>query len=249
MRETGPRSPASFWIADLRLSRMEEMARFPSATCCITLGGWSPDGDELLFWAASGVSVSADGWPLSSIDPESGRMTTLATLRVRPGFLEPCGEDLMGIVGGDRFDVGPMQLAELRPSAKPRVITPKTESHFYLSCSSNAALIATARGRVVDASAAVRSTPRTELVILRADGSEVTTLTPAGMSDVAPEWGPQGAGLIFVRLSDDDVSVWFAPEGETPTPLGVSVSMPRPDFAWQRVLDWSATPPHGLPAG
>ena len=170
-------------------------------------------------------------------------------MRVRPEYLERCAGDLLGIVGGDRFDVGPMRLAELPAGSGPRFLTPTTGSHFGFSCTSNGALIATARGENRDGSEAARSSTRTEITILRADGSEVITLTPAGMSDGAPEWGPPGTGLVFVRLSDGDATVLFAAEGRAPTALGVSVSIPRPDFAWRQVLDWSATPPDGLSAG
>ncbi len=237
------------WVADLERNTMAEVVRFPSPMCCVTLGGWSPNSDELLFWAAPGGSVSADGWLLRAVDPGSGRISALGALRVRPEFLERCAGDLLGIVGGDRFDVGPMRLAELRMGADPRFLTPGDESHFYLSCTPSGTLIATARAQVVDGSAPVGSTPRSELTILRADGSEVVTLTPEGLSDVAPEWGPPGTGLVFVRLSDGDAMVWFAPEGGGPTSLGVSLRAPTPDFAWQRVLDWSVSPPNGLPAG
>ena len=237
------------WVADLTRNTMTAVTRFPSSTCCVTLGGWTPDGAELLFWAASGASVSADGWLLQSVDPQTRRISSFTAMRVRPEFLERCAEDLLGIVGGDRFDVGPMRLGELQAGSGASYLTPRTESHFNFSCTSNGALIATARGEVRDGSEATRSTSRTEVTILRADGSEVITLTPAGMSDGAPEWGPPGTGLIFVRLSDGDATVLFAAEGRTPTALGVSVAIPRPDFVWHQVLDWSATLPDGLPAG
>lgn len=237
------------WVADLEKNTMAAITRFPSSTCCVTLGGWSADGAELLFWAAPGTSVSADGWLLQSVDPATRRISSFTAVRVHPELLERCAGDLLGIVGGDRFDVGPMRLAKLRAGAAPSYLTPRTESHFGFSCTSNGALIATARGEVRDGSEAVRSTTPTEITILRADGSEVITLTPAGMSDGVPEWGPPGTGLIFVRLSDGAATVLFAAEGRTPTALGVSVSIPRPDFAWQQVLDWNATPPDGLPAG
>ena len=237
------------WVADLERNTMKAITRFPSSTCCVTLGGWTPDGAELLFWAASGASVSADGWLLQSVDPETRRVSSFAAVRVRPEFLERCAGDLLGIVGGDRFDVGPMRLGELQVGAGPSYLTPRTESHFSFSCTANGALMATARGAVRDGSDPVGSTSQTEVTILRPDGSEVITLTPEGMNDAAPEWGPPGTGLIFVRISGDDATVLFAAEGRTPTALGMSVSVPRPDIAWQQVLDWSATPPDGLPAG
>ena len=238
----------SIWVADLIANKMTEVTRFPSPTCCVTLGGWTPDGAELLFWAASGASVSADGWLLQSVDPETRRVSSFTALRVRPEFLEHCAGDLLGIVGGDRFDVGPMRLAQLRAGSAPRYLTSANESHFGFSCTPNGALIATARGEVRDGSDQVGSASPTEVTILRRDGSEVITLTPAGANDAAPEWGPPGTGLIFVRLSDGDATVLFAAEGRTPTALGVSVSVPRSDYEWQQVLDWSATPPDGLPA-
>lgn len=238
----------TIWVADLERNTMKAITRFPSSTCCVTLGGWSPDGAELLFWAASGASVSADGWLLQSVDPETRRISSFTAVRVRPEFLERCAGDLLGIVGGDRFDVGPMRLGKLQAGAGPSYLTPRTESHFSFSCTANGALIATARGEVRDGSDPVGSTSRTEVTILRTDGSEAITLTPAGTSDGAPEWGPPGTGLIFVRLSDGDATILFAAEGRTPTALGVSVSIPRPDSALHQVLDWSATPPDGLPA-
>ena len=239
----------AIWVADLETNKMTEVTRFPSSTCCVTLGGWTPDGAELLFWAAPGASVSADGWLLQSVDPETRRISSFTAVRVRPEFLERCAGELLGIVGADRFDVGPMRLAELLTGAAPRYLTPANESHFSFSCTPNGALIASTRGEVGDVSDPVGSSSRTEVTILRRDGSEVITLTPVGENDAEPEWGPPGTGLIFVRLSDDDATVLFAAEGRAPTALGVFVSIPRPGFAWQKVLDWSTTPPDGLPAG
>jgi hypothetical protein len=166
-------------------------------------------------------------------------------MRIRPGFLEPCGGALFGILGGDRFDVGSMRIAELRARGEPRFLTPITESHFHLSCTPSGTLIATARGPVLDGSERAGTVPRTELEILRPDGSQVISLTPDTASDVAPEWGPSATGLVFVRLEGGEATVWFAAEGRTAASLGIPVSAPRPHFAWGKVLDWSATPPEG----
>lgn len=232
-REAGPRSPASIWIADLTRSRMEEVRRFRRATCCITLGGWSPDGQHLFYWAASGNSVAADGWPLTSVTAAGARGNWGPTL-TRPTVLEVCGDRLVGLTGGDRFQQG-NRIAVLERGRQPRSLTARG-SYGSLTCARSGALIAASRsGR---------------MVLFDGSGNFVRNLTTIAtgngeLTELSPDWGPPGTGILFIRQIHDTRQLWFLGEGAA-APNVVADVVLTGTHPLGTLFDWSATPPAGL---
>lgn len=237
----GPRRRHTLWVADLVRDRTREIRAFPRATCCISLGGWSPRGRHLLYWAGTGSSVMADGWPLRSIAPRSpgGWMSApwgggkLPATLPRADLLARCDGRLLGLVGGDRFQRR-NRIAQIERGG--RSLTARSD-FSDLTCSTDGRFIAAIRAG------------RTEL--LRSDGSLVTRLsepTAGGGSDVTVEWGPSRTGLLIVKEADAGLAAWFVPEGEREH-LVTLFGPPPEDHSLKSTYDWSATPPDGLPAG
>ncbi len=71
----------------------------------------------------------------------------------------------------------------------------------------------------------------------------VRILTKGPYRDRHPEWGPPRSGVLFVRARDgsERTEVWFLPEGGNPNRTAL---MAQSDIDG---IDWSATPPTGLP--
>jgi hypothetical protein len=92
-----------------------------------------------------------------------------------------------------------------------------------------------------------------KLVLLQ-NGGSARGITEGPYLDAAPEWGPPRSGILFLRLpeGETDAEVWFFPEGGTVrrTPLvvpGARSVLSSKDFTTDGVIDWSATPPSGVP--
>ncbi|HEV3473531.1 MAG TPA: hypothetical protein VG408_10085 [Actinomycetota bacterium] len=227
----------SLWFADLDASRLHEVKRFDSGICCVNLGGWTPDGSALLYWAGPGASVMADGWPLRSID-RTGEVARWGRTLTRPDILVGCSETLYAIDRRDRLD------AEGQLRALPSDTPLSTQEVSAASCN--------VRGRIV-ASARIDGSARSQLVLLDGDGGQVVTSDP-DYSDQRPQWA-SGIGVLFERLPiiercehdtpECAAQVWFIPEGGTPRSLGLRLN--REDYGLRAIVDWSATPPNGLP--
>ena len=229
----------SIWIVDLAGNRMHEVRRFQRAMCCINLAGWSIDDRDLLYWAAPGVSVAADGWELRSVSSDGSSARWGATLP-SPDALEFCGDRLLAIVGGDRFRQN-NRLAMLRRNRPPLLIAPRA-NHSELTCASSGSLVTVVRnGR---------------LVLLDGNGAFVRFLTQVETAngvfgESLPEWGPPGTGILFERHMHLIRQLWYIPEGGTTRFLAHLLAHRRLLVRHHpgALFDWSATPPDGLPAG
>ncbi len=134
--------------------------------------------------------------------------------------LELCGSRLLGIVNG--------AVAEISLRG-PDYLTDTQAGYSAVSCSPEGGFMA-----------AIRSG---RLVLLNADGSFVRDLaTDRGYRDTFVEWGPRGAGVVFgrTRANAKRTEVWYIPEGGTARNTGLTYSA-------RGSIDWSATPPAGLP--
>ncbi|MCA1705561.1 MAG: hypothetical protein LC808_20800, partial [Actinobacteria bacterium] len=241
VRRVGAR--VELWVIDLSAEKARMLKRFPSGVCCVTLGGWTPPGNELLFWAGSGSSVMADGWPLRGISV-TGKVSRYVATRVRSEFLVRCSDRLLAIVGGDRFDVGPMHISEISPGKRESQLTSAGNSYFGLSCAPSGSFIAAARAPVIGSDTRLDEDVPTEVVILNSSGDVVQNLTPEGVRDTGPDWAG-GKGLIFVRTTASEPQLWYIPEGGTARSIGVSLGRPAKYYRgvrWSRFFDWSATP-------
>ena len=215
-------------VARLPRPRWLEVKRFYPRVCCVTLGGWSPDGRHLLYWAGPGVSAMADGWPLRSVSGAGVHLwgSTLPT----PGAITECGDRLVGLVGGDRHQQG-NQIAVLRPARRPEVLSGRS-TYRGPSCSATGEYIAVSRdGR---------------LEVIRSDGAPVIDPGPDDLlTELAPEWGPPGTGVLVVRQAHVFRQLWFLPEGGSES--GYTTTLYPGSAPLRSLFDWSATPPTDLP--
>jgi hypothetical protein len=226
---------ATLWLVDLARHRLDEWERFASGTCCVALGGWTPDGDELFYWAGSGTSLMADGARLRSARPREVGTSAWGTTLPRPETLIRCGDRVLGTVGGDRSQQR-NRLAVLR-GGHPAAPLTETASFAEGTCSRTGDLIAIIRnGR---------------LVLLDGSGTFIRDITTTETSngvwgDGSPEWGPPGSGIVFERHMHLINQLWYLPEGGRAYLL---TSTSAPSEAGTAMFDWLATPPNGLPSG
>lgn len=234
VREEG--GARSLWIADLARNRLRLVRDFPRPICCISLGGWTPSGDGLLFWAGPGASVMADGWRLESVTIGGERERWGTT--VPSGPMERCGDDLIGLVDGDRFGQG-ARLAVLRSGEEELVLTLTSERIRSFSCSPD------------DRFFAVQSDAR--LALFGRDGNFSRYLTNIDTGngqwgESNPEWGPPRTGILFIRSMHLQTQLWFIAEGGRAEQPVVEL---KPTGKWnaRSLFDWSATPPDGGASG
>lgn len=226
----------SLWIGALNRQTAREVVRFPRGVCCVTLDEWAPSSSEVFFWAGSGASVMADGAELRSVDLD-GHRSKWGTTLPRAETTRWCGERLLALTGGDRFQETNRISELLRDHASGPLTSRGTFDAF--TCSPQGDLIS--------------DTNRRRLELRDANGAFMTFLTitsgpngPLGESD--PEWGPPGTGLVLRRAQHLVTMVWFVAEGGNVRSIEqLQQSSRRLDPS--TMYDWSATPPTGLPAG
>ena len=135
--------------------------------------------------------------------------------------LEQCGDRLLGILDG-----GIAEISKLGPDP----LTDAGAGFTSIACSPDAGFVAAIRnGR---------------LELLDAEGNLVRSLvTDSGYRDVYVDWGPSGAGLLLGRVpsGSDSGQVWYLPEGGTARNTGLTFTPGK------GAIDWSASPPTGLP--
>ena len=256
----------SLWIAHLEQSRMVEVRRFVRHTCCIELAGWSPDDRDLLYWAGSGASVMADGWPLEGVNAwgkvfrytprtSSGGFGLPNGIFTEPAWLVNCGGRLLAPLGGDRFPSSGRLISFLRRDKRPIRVSSGNFADVDPTCSPNGELIVVARSPA-RGNANLRRPPQKELYLMSAsDARNADALRPiteeGGPSEGSPEWGPPRTGILYTSRDRSRVSFWFLPEGPAQRrPLGISLRLTEGGFGIRDdAFDWSATPPDGLPAG
>lgn len=134
--------------------------------------------------------------------------------------LEQCPGRVLGIFDGS--------IAEIAPGAA-RSIT--GEGYTAVSCAPSG-----------DFMAAIRDG---SLVLLDRDGKTLRGLTTdTGYRDDFVDWGIRGAGVLFGRMPDDGgpAEVWHIAEGGSARNTGLVYAGPGAE-----AVDWSASPPTGLP--
>jgi hypothetical protein len=135
--------------------------------------------------------------------------------------LEQCGDRLLGIVNG-----GVAQIT----TRGPEPVTATGAGYGSITCSPDGGFIA-----------AIRSG---RLELLDAEGNVVRSLVgDSGYRDVYVDWGPRGAGLLLGRVPSGSKTgeIWYLPEGGAARNTGL-VFTPGTG-----AIDWSASPPTGLP--
>lgn len=238
-------------LADLKTGRVTLL----DAGCCLV--GWSPDSRIILRYRwPNSASIAFDGVRLRGIRISGRRSDFDATILPWRRSIFACGEQLLAIEGGYRDVTDSKRLAFLEPEQPPDYISPPEPAYMGASCSPGATFIAAVSTPPIMERGPIRQrliySRRIRLLTRTGDVVREVVDDP-GWGDDHPEWGPHGTGLLFVRLHRGGApQVWFVPGGGTPRSLGLGVAQrgfTYGHYPWGRFLDWSATPPSGLPAG
>lgn len=267
---SGPRIEAAAWspVSSCGLSLTSEgsLQVVPNGAVLVPEGvrhfAFSPDGRQVAVVIDEGIATSIWLTRLSGARMrEVYRVEKGARLRIegwapdgeivyftRPGhpmlrFVDAAGSEQTGRIRGVA-DVRLEQCADRLVAVLDATIAelPGWRPFFYLTDGSaegrDTAASCSPDGRFI---AAIRDD---SLVLLDSDGNLIRDLTTdGGHRDIDPDWGDSGAGLLFGRIPDGGGSaqVWHIPEGGVPRNTGL-VYRPGP-----RAIDWSASPPIGLP--
>lgn len=135
--------------------------------------------------------------------------------------LEQCGDRLLGVVNGAIAVIS---------TRGPDYLTRTNAGYTAVSCAPDGSFLAALRDD--------------NLLLLDAQGRELRDLTlDTGFSDVYLDWGERGSGLLLGRVPAGGGfgQVWHIPEGGAARDTGLRFS-PGPG-----AIDWSASPPTGIP--
>jgi hypothetical protein len=245
----GPRSQ-DVWIADLETGEVREVDRAPRDLWYATLGPWSKDGARLYYWRPDSLlrSVTTSA-PVNRVVYAPSKHTRGSEMPNDDDALIECGGDLIGVVrpGGSSNRRG--RLAVMNANAAPDLLTTSSDFVYWKpQCSPDGFYVAAIRAPAGSEGSGG------ELVIFDRDGNLLQSITPGGSEDSDPIWGPAGTGLLFVRRTGSDpAEVWYATEGSSPQGTGLTISDDYEPYVrkygYEWLLDWSATPPDGLPTG
>ena len=241
LRDSARRSIA---IADLQRRRVNVIKTYDRATCCITLAGWGGGGESLYFWAGSGNSVMADGWPLQAVSVPRGPVHRLPTAMLPdPSLVGKCAGTSAVVAGGNRDRRTTKRVRFIQGSSI--ALTPRRLAVSAFTCSPASTLVFSAADDGDEP-----SERKLYLIELAEEGGSTLLADEPGVADDAPEWAP-GTGVLFVRWAGSAGRLWLIPEGGQPRPLPLSVRTDPGAYwsgaNWHRVIDWSATPPRGVP--
>ncbi len=234
----------SIWFADLRTGRI---TRTRAGAVAVPLLGWN--GRRVLFGRATGASIMADGIRLEGLSPGGEVVGYRAGLLPSDDFLLTCGNRLLAVVGGARDATTNKRLAFIEPGEPPELLTSKAFVYSTPACSPNGDFVVAPRAEENSSPSSGQRVDDRRLVLLRGDGSFVRNLTlDSGFADEYPLWGPRGTGVVFVRRpigGGGRPQAWFIPEGGRAQRTELTFAIPPHyygDFAWERVLAWSAAP-------
>ena len=135
--------------------------------------------------------------------------------------LEQCTDRLLGIANG--------AIAEITTQG-PNYLTETGSGYTSVSCAPNGGFLAAIRDG--------------NLLLLDGEGRELRDLTAdSGLEDVYVDWGNGGAGLLLGRVPSGGGpgQIWHIAEGGAARDTGLTFT-PGP-----AAIEWSASPPTGLP--
>ena len=183
----------------------------------LRIEGWAPDGDMIYLTESPDERLR---FVIVVGSAQTGRVRGASNVQ-----LEQCAGRLLGLLDGAVIEI---------PSWRGFLyVTQRSGDPAYtsISCSPDGRFIAAVR----DAS----------LVLLDRDGNLLRELTTDdGYRDIDPDWGQSGSGLLFGRVPDagGSAQVWHIAEGGVPRNTGLVY-----DGRGAAAIDWSASPPTGLP--
>jgi len=238
---------ARFAALDLASGRLRDIGPAPGNACCVSFGGFAPGGAILLFWAAEGASVGADGVVLQGIDTvhanrivRYGTATAPAVMIAGRSSIAACGASLLAVVGGGRIQmtVSDKRLAMVFVGRAPQYLTPKTPPYLSPACSPDGFAVAAVQypsGKVTG--------PATLTIVTVKNGNTHQPAPSATLVDSSPDWGQ--TGLLYGRTPQNGstVQLWYAPAGAAAHDTGLRAwDSGMSALAW----DWSATAPTGI---
>lgn len=183
----------------------------------LRIEAWAPDGDTIYLTRSPDARLR---FVIVVGSPQTGGVRGASDVQ-----LEQCAGRLLGLLDGAVIEI---------PSWRGFLyVTERDDGAAYtsISCSPDGRFIAAVR----DGS----------LVLLDRDGNLLRELTTdEGYRDIDPDWGQSGSGLLFGRVPDagGSAQVWHIPEGGAPRNTGLLY-----DGRGAAAIDWSASPPTGLP--
>ena len=235
------------WVASLSNRQATRLKTLPLAEGKeLLIAGWTPDGSHVLFWRGESDAFLKKGVPLYAVSADQ-EVTDLATVLAHRDFLAPCGNGLLGVVGGGaRSNPSSKRVARLEPGTEPELITPEDAHDVSPSCAPNAEFIAVARSDGADGAGPSR------LTILDGSGGVSFQPSDSGYEDSYPLWGRGDAGVLFIRKQQgQDPEVWHVTTdqpaeatGATLRAVGRNAEIFRD--SWGHYIDWSADVPSGV---
>lgn len=221
----------------------------------IRLAGWSGDGTHVFFWQGpASASLQADGMELKSIPVGGGEPVTLATGMlpyddfVAPG---PAADRLALVVGGGRQAWS--QKALVLADAQGRVAVQASPADQAVASPAwsldgqnvaYAALPVTAESESLAGGEEVQNILNERRVwVVNADGTDQRPLTngPA-YRDERPLWSADGSQILFVRVRDEQASLWLMRSDGSDAKQVVEELTPVPSlFGYYGHVDWDPT--------
>jgi Tol biopolymer transport system component len=178
------------------------------------VAGWSPDGQQILYWMDPlfSASVLADGVPLRAVPAGGGSPKSLVgTILPLSEFLDwsPDGTTLALVAGGGREARDGKGIAVTTLPGELQTVTDSALSARYPAWSPDGAWIAFSAGpaaaRPADGAPTPTPAAAPAIWLVRPDGSEAHALLPdTGQAPAErPRWSSDGQSIRFVRPPAD----------------------------------------------
>ena len=219
----------------------------------LSLQGWSPDGQQVLFWQyPTSASLAADDVALKAVAATGGLPLTVAQPMIkRPDFLawSPDGQQLAFVEGAGRWTWGTKAISVTSLSGTQRVLTASNRAALDPAWSPDGKLIAfvSQTAHPNDAGSDVaRLTAGRAIWLMRADGSDQRALTTSTTArDERPRWSADVRFILFARLENQRAQLWPMRADGSQQHLVVDELTPSPlawddygSIPWSRAYDW-----------
>lgn len=222
------------------------------------LAGWSPDGEQILFWEGWSMSASqlAGGPPLMAVRASGGE-----PLRLSPGVLFRHRADViawsrdgahLAVVEGPGREVWERKAIRVFNSSSwdSAIASEPDRVDFFPSWSPDGERLVYASGPRLPMKWGMgdereRTLGQRRIWTMRPDGSDKRQLTADDrFRDERPLWLGEGAHILFARLAGEQAQLWLMRADGTEQQLLVNDLGPIPNqpsvwFGYYGYIDWS----------